>query len=126
MTLLVFFAVSALLLAAVGIYGLISYTVTQRTKEIIIRVALGAGRSRMLGQIVSRGVIVVGTGLLVGLFASFGLSRLMSSLLFEVSPTDPGSYAVVCLLILGVALLSSVLGSLRTMRVEPMQALRFE
>lgn len=124
--LLAFFAVTALILAAIGIYGVMSYFVNQRTQEIGLRQALGAGRGDILKLIVRQGLILSVVGLLVGLAAAFALSRYMASQLFEVSSHDPFTFAGISLLLLLVAFLASTVPALRATRVQPMAALRLD
>jgi len=126
MVLLDLFAALALLLAAIGIYGLMSYTVSQRTHEIGIRVAVGAQRRDVLGLVVAEGGRLALVGILVGIAFALALTRLMSSLLFEVSPTDPATFATVALLLASVGLLACYLPARRATRVDPMIALRYE
>jgi len=118
------FATVALLLAAVGIYGVLSYSVAQRTREIGIRMALGAQRSEVLRMTVMQGLKLVGLGLVLGLGAAFLLTRVMVSLLFGTSTTDPLTFFGISLLLLAVALLASFIPALRATRVDPMIALR--
>jgi putative ABC transport system permease protein len=125
-TLLGLFAGLAFLLACVGIYGVISYTVTQRTHEIGVRIALGAGTRDILRLVVGHGMIMVAIGLGVGLLASFALTRVMSSLLFNVSTTDPATFILVSLLLALVSFLASYIPARRATRVDPMIALRYE
>ena len=124
--LLVVFACAALLLAAVGLYGVQSYAVEQRTREIGIRVALGADRSRIFRHTVGRAALLVAVGLIIGLASAAALSRFLSSFLFEVSPGDPATFAAVALLLTAVSLLASYVPARRAMRVDPLVALRHE
>jgi putative ABC transport system permease protein len=119
------FAVSALTLAVVGIYGVMSYLVTQRTREIGIRVALGAGGGDILRLVVGNGARLIGAGITIGVAASFALQRLVSSLLFGVTAADRASGVAVAILA-AVALAACYLPALRATRVDPLHALRYE
>jgi predicted lysophospholipase L1 biosynthesis ABC-type transport system permease subunit len=116
----------ALLLGIIGIYGVISYAVTQRTREIGIRMALGAHPGELQRMIVRHGLILAGVGVAIGAGAAVGLSRLMKSLLFEVSPLDPVTYAAVAAVLVTSAVLASYLPARRAAAVDPLDALRAE
>jgi predicted permease len=126
MLLLAAFAGLALFLAALGIYGVLAYDVSQRTREIGIRAAIGATRGQVVGMILQQGLWRAGVGLLIGLIGARLLSRTMTSLLFEVKPTDPMVYGGVSVLLLLVAALASYLPARRAAKVNPMIALRCE
>jgi putative ABC transport system permease protein len=120
------FAALALTLAVVGIYGVISYSVAQRTREIGIRMALGAERSNVFGLIIGQGMIPVLAGLIAGLFIAIGLNRTLSGVLYGISPTDPLTFAVVPLVLIMVSLIACAAPARRAIRVDPLVALRYE
>ncbi len=120
------FAAVALLLAAVGIYGVVAFSVSRRTQEIGIRMALGAERRNVLGLVVGEGARVAVLGIAIGVTASFLVTRLLSSLLFGVSATDPLTFTAVAVLLGAVALVASYIPAQRAARVDPMVALRYE
>jgi ABC-type antimicrobial peptide transport system permease subunit len=120
------FAALALALAAVGTYGVLSYLVTERQREIGIRMALGANRSSVLGMVLRQGLTTTAVGLVLGIAGALGLTRLASSLLFEVAPTDPATFGAVAGVITLVALVACVVPARRATKVDPMVALREE
>ena len=118
------FAVAAMLLASVGIYGVMSYAVAERTREIGIRVAMGAQTRNVIELVIGQGMMLAGIGVGIGLAGAAGLTRLMKNLLFIVSPSDPLTFIVIALLLAGVALLACYLPARRAAKVDPMIALR--
>jgi putative ABC transport system permease protein len=120
------FAGTALALAIAGIYGVMTYNVTQRRREIGVRVALGAQRGQVLRTILGEGMMTTGIGIILGVIAAVALTRTIRSLLFGVTPTDPVTFALVVLLLTMVATLASYLPARRATRVDPMEALRQE
>jgi putative ABC transport system permease protein len=121
-----FFAGIALILAAIGIYGVVSYQVVQRTREIGIRMALGAQPTQVRSLIVRNSMRVVGLGLIVGILATPLLTRVLQTLLFGISPTDPGTLLIVLVLFGIVAIVASLIPAHRATRVDPVLALRSE
>lgn len=125
-TLAGFFGALALLLACVGLYGVISYVVSHRTREIGIRLALGAQRSRVWRLVLADAGLLVGAGTVLGLGGAFGLSRLVRSLLFGVSPQDPATIAGALAVLLAVTALAVLVPLRRALAVQPAEALRYE
>ena len=124
--LLTVFAGAALLLAAIGIYGIVHFAVAQRTREIGVRIALGAGRGDIMRMILSQGLVLPCAGTLIGLLGALSLTRVMRHLLFHVDPADPATFAVVAAVLIAVALPACWLPARRAMRVDPLEALRHE
>ena len=120
------FAAVALLLASVGIYGVLSYTVTQRTHEIGVRMALGSNPGRVFRLIVTQAMGLIAAGLAVGMLSAYIVVKFASSLLYEVSPYDSLTFTAVPILLTGVAILASAIPALRATRVDPIVALRYE
>jgi len=120
------FAGLALLLASVGMYGVISYFVGQRTREIGVRVALGAQRRDVFGMVLGQGARLAGVGITIGLLAALAATRMMVSFLYGVQPIDPLTFAALPFLLLSIALLACYVPARRAMRVDPMVALRHE
>ncbi|HEX4630376.1 MAG TPA: ABC transporter permease [Chthoniobacterales bacterium] len=126
MMLLAVFAGVAMVLAAIGIYGVIAYSVTQRTREIGIRMALGARRTQMLGMVLRQSMTLVVIGLVIGFLIALGATRVMTTLLYGVGANDISIYALVIALLSGAAMLASYVPARRAMKVDPMVALRYE
>ncbi|MGB6483701.1 MAG: ABC transporter permease [Candidatus Acidiferrales bacterium] len=120
------FGALALILTLVGVYGVLSFQVAQRTYEIGVRIALGATRRDVMQLVIGKAAKVAAFGVLIGLLSAFGLTRLMASLLYQVQPTDPVVFASVAILVFVVALLAAYLPARRAMRTDPMVALRYE
>jgi ABC-type antimicrobial peptide transport system permease subunit len=126
MFLLAAFAGLALFLSALGIYGVLAYDVSQRTREIGVRGAIGASQGQITGMILKQGLWKAGIGVVIGLVGALLLSRGMTSLLFEVKHTDPAVHAIVALVLIAVALMASYLPARRAARIDPLVALREE
>jgi putative ABC transport system permease protein len=126
MSLLSGFAGIALILAALGIYGVLSYAVTQRTRELAVRAALGARPPQLIGLVVAAGIRVVVVGLAFGIVAAFWLMRMLESMLVDVSPLDPVSYVGAVVVLFAVSLTAIVIPALRATRLDPMIALQSE
>jgi putative ABC transport system permease protein len=126
MTLLAVFAALALVLAGVGIYGVMAYSVAQRSREFGIRMALGAQQGDVLRSVLAQGLFRAGIGLAIGSVAALALAHFMSSLLFQVQPTDPATFTAVALGLFGLALLACYIPARRATKVDPMEALRYE
>ena len=124
MVLLVLLSGLALVLAAVGVYGVISYVVSQRTKEIGIRLALGSSPSGVLGMVLRQGLFISVTGVATGALVAVLVTDYMDSVLYGVDPRDPGTFALVPMVLLGAALLGCIVPAIRASRVDPVVALR--
>jgi putative ABC transport system permease protein len=124
--LLAVFGLVALALAAIGIFGVISYSVSRRTREIGVRVALGASRGSVVRMVLKESMTVIVAGLALGVGAAIGLTRILTGLLFEVTPNDPTTIGAVVLILLGVGVAAAFLPARRAAKVDPMVALRYE
>ncbi len=126
MLLLGVFAAIALVLAAVGLYGVVSYTVSQRTQEIGLRMAIGAQRRDVLRLVVGGGMKLAAIGAIIGVAGALALSSVVATMLFELTPFDPASYSATAVVLLAVAMLACYVPARRAMRVDPIVALRQE
>lgn len=126
MTLLVAFAALALVLAAVGIYGVLAFSIAQRCREIGTRMALGAGSRQILTMVLGQGLALTLAGVALGAAAALALGRFLSSMLFGVTPTDPATFAAVSTLLVAVALAACYRPARRATRIDPIEALREE
>jgi putative ABC transport system permease protein len=124
--LLTVFAAIALLLAAIGIYGLMSYSVEQRTQEIGIRMALGADRGVMMRQVLKQGMVLAAIGIAIGIAAAYELTRFLGALLFGVKSTDPWIYGAVGAILAGVSMIAVLVPAHRATKIDPILALRHE
>jgi putative ABC transport system permease protein len=120
------FAIVALVLAAVGVYGVMSYSIRERTQEIGIRMALGANAAVVFRMVLGQAMCLIAIGVVAGLLASIFLTRLLRGMLFEVAPLDPGTFAATSLALLAVAALAAYIPARRSMRMAPVEALRTE
>ena len=120
------FAFCAILLASIGLYGLMAYSVQQRTLEFGIRVALGADHRRLRNLVIRQAMTLALIGIAIGVGAAYGLTRFLATLLFDVKPTDPIIFGSVALLLAAVAALASYIPARRALRIDPMVALRYQ
>jgi len=125
-TLMGIFGAIALFLSAIGVYGVMSYMVSEHTRDIGIRVALGASRGSILGAVFRRGLLVTGAGLAVGLPVAYGLARLLASLIFGVTATDAATFLGIPVALIAAAALAIYLPARRAIKIDPIVALRYE
>jgi ABC-type antimicrobial peptide transport system permease subunit len=119
-------AAVGLVLSAIGVYGVLAWTVSRRTNEIGIRMALGARPGKILEMVLREGLVMTFAGLILGVIGALALTRVISGFLYEVSPTDPVTFAAVALFLIAVSLLACYLPARRATRIDPMVALRYE
>jgi ABC-type antimicrobial peptide transport system permease subunit len=120
------FGLLALVLAATGIYGVMAYAISRRTREIGIRMAIGAGQSQVLGMVGRHALVLIGSGTIIGLAAALMIGRLLAQILYGIQPTDPVTFAIVFLMMLGVAAVACWIPARRAIRIDPIRALRQE
>jgi len=120
------FSLLALVLSAVGIYGVLAYSVAQRTHEIGVRMALGAERRDVLGMVLRRTLVLAGAGVALGTAGALAVTRVLARFLYEITPTDPVTFIAVAALLIGVALVAGLIPARRASGVDPMEALRYE
>jgi putative ABC transport system permease protein len=120
------FGLLSLLLASIGLYGMMAYSLTRRTREIGVRMALGANPAAVFAMTIRQGLALTLAGIAIGVAAALGVTRLMRSLIFGVTPYDPLTFVAVAVLLLGVAVAACYIPARRAMRVDPMVALRYE
>jgi putative ABC transport system permease protein len=126
MKLISLFASTGLVLAAVGLFGIMSYSVARRTHEIGVRMALGAYHTDVFKLVIKKGLTLIVIGMVIGIAGALALTRVLRSLLYDVAPTDPVTLGAVCLLLMAVGLVACYIPARRAMKIDPMVALRYE